>query len=78
VVRWEPVTEPAGIQIVGFQVVVSRESPDRVFEADMLATATELRIPAEFLESGVEYKVEVLAIEVSGNQTLTEITFSTR
>jgi hypothetical protein len=78
VVRWEPVTEPAGIQIVGYQVVVSRESPERVFEADMPATATELRIPAEFLEPGVEYKVEVLAIEVSGNQTLTEITFSTR
>jgi hypothetical protein len=29
----------------------------------------------EFLESGTEYKLEVQAIEASGNQTLTETTF---
>lgn len=33
-------------------------------------------VPAEFLESGYEYKVEVLAIEKNRNQTLTEITFN--
>lgn len=77
-VKWKPVTEPAGIQIVGYQVLVVREGPIRVFSADLPASATSLKVPAEFLQSGTEYKVEVLAIEVSGNQTLSENTFTTR
>jgi hypothetical protein len=36
-----------------------------------------MSVPAEFLEAGAEYKVEVVAVEASGNQTLSEITFST-
>jgi hypothetical protein len=35
-------------------------------------------VPSEFLERGAEYKLEVQAIEASGNQTLTEITFRVR
>ena len=77
VVRWEPVTEPAEIEIAGYQVVVVREDPLRTLEADLLPTATEMSVPAEFLEAGAEYKVEVVAVEASGNQTLSEITFST-
>jgi hypothetical protein len=33
-------------------------------------------IPSEYFDPGTEYKLEVLAIEASGNQTLTEITFN--
>jgi hypothetical protein len=33
-------------------------------------------VPAEFLQRGTEYKAEVLAIEKSGNQTLTELAFT--
>jgi hypothetical protein len=77
VVRWEPVTKPAGIEIAGYQVVVVREDPLRTLEADLPPTVTEMSVPAEFLEAGAEYKVEVGAIEASGNQTLSEITFST-
>jgi hypothetical protein len=75
VARWNPVTTPAGIDIVGYRVIVTREDPLRVFNADLTASATGMAIPAEFLESGVEYKLEVQAIDASGNQTLTEITF---
>jgi hypothetical protein len=78
VVRWDSVTEPAGIEITGYQVLVVREAePTRVLEADLPATATEMSVPAEFLDEGTEFKVELLAIEASGNQTLTEVTFST-
>jgi hypothetical protein len=35
-------------------------------------------VPAEFLQSGTEYKLEVQAIEKNGNQTLTEIAFRVR
>lgn len=78
VVQWEPVTEPAGIEIVSYQVLVvnEEEEPVKVLSADLPATATQLSVPSEFVEPGVEYKVEVVAIEVSGNQTLTEITFT--
>jgi hypothetical protein len=78
VIRWAPVTEPAGIEIVAYQVLVVDESedPKKVFSADLPATATELSVSPQFVQPGVEYKVEVLAIEVSGNQTLSEILFT--
>jgi Fibronectin type III domain len=79
VVQWVPVTTPAGIDIAGYQVLVVQEEPVlRVFSADVPATATRLSVPAEFLQPRTEYKVEVLAIEAGGNQTLTELTFRTR
>jgi hypothetical protein len=79
VVRWAPVTTPAGIDITGYQVLVVQEEPVlRVFSADLPATATELPVPAEFVQPGTVYKVEVLAIEAGGNQTLTELTFRSR
>lgn len=78
VVRWAPVNEPAGIKIVGYRVIVEKEQePGRALEAELPATATELRVPAEFMEPGATFKLEVMAIEVGGNQTLTEMEFKT-
>lgn len=76
IAEWVEVTEPPGIDIVAYQVIVTREDPLRVFSADLPASARSLTIPSEFLESGTEYKLEVLAIEAGGNQTLTEIVFA--
>jgi hypothetical protein len=77
-VSWEPVTEPAGIEIGSYQVIVAREQrAERVLEASVDPGVTSLGIPAEFLDPGTDYKVEVLAKERSGNQTITEIPFST-
>jgi hypothetical protein len=76
VVRWQPVTEPAGIDIGGYQVLLVQEEPVlRTFSADLPADATRLAIPAGFLQRGVEYKVEVLAVAASGNKTLSELSF---
>lgn len=76
-VEWEPVTEPAGIHVTGYRVIVTRDAaPERVFSADLPSGATSLNVPAEFLDAGVDYKVEVLAVERGGNQTLTEIVFT--
>lgn len=77
VVVWEPAVEPVGIDIVGFQVIVEREDEARTFQVDLPATATSVTIPPEFLEANTGYKVEVLAIEASGNQTITEVSFQT-
>ena len=79
VIVWMPVTRPRGIQIVGYQVIVEREEPTLVvFSVDLPATATSVTVPPEFLESGAEYDFEVLAIEASGNQTITESFFETQ
>jgi hypothetical protein len=75
VASWDPVPQPAGVNIVGYRAIVEREDPLRVFSVDLPASATRVTIPSEFLESGIEYKLEVQAIEASGNLTLTEITF---
>jgi hypothetical protein len=75
VAGWNPVAEPPGIDVVGYRAIVEREDPLRVFSVDLPATVTSVTVPSEFLEPGTEYKLEVQAIEASGNQTLTEITF---
>lgn len=72
VIRWEPVTKPEGIEIVGYQVTVERNDPLRVLDLQNLPpTARKIRIPAEFLEYDTPYQFEVLAKEKSGNQTIT-------
>jgi len=77
VISWTPVTSPPPgfparpINIVGYQVIVDP------FQVTLPATATSVTVPPEFvasLASGVQ-PYEVLAIEASANQTLTEGTF---
>ena len=77
VVVWNPVTGPPGIEIVAYQVIVEREDPLRTFSVTVPASVTSVTIPPEFLEPGTEYKVEVLAIEAGGNQTISELDFET-
>ena len=74
VARWAPATQP-GIEIEGYRAIVEREDPLRVFNADLPASVNSVTIPSEFLEPGTEFKLEVQAIEKSGNQTISEITF---
>lgn len=78
-VTWNEVTTPAGIEIGGYQVIVVREQPlpQREFVVDLPASATSVKVPPEFLEAGADYLLEVLAVEVSGNQTITEVSFAT-
>ena len=73
---WNPVPEPSGINVVGYRAIVEREDPLRVFSVDLPASVTSVTVPQEFVESGTTYKLEVQAIEASGNQTLTEVSFS--
>ena len=77
VIRWEPVTHaPPGfpnrtINIVGYQVLVE------AFQVTLPASATEVELPEEYVRSlpRGEIPFEVLAIDRSGNQTITEGTF---
>jgi hypothetical protein len=76
VASWKRGPQPVGVDIVGYRAIVEREKPLRVFNADLPASVTSVTIPSEFLEPGTEYKLEVQAIEKSGNQTISEITFT--
>jgi len=79
VVRWNAVMTPVGIQVVRYEVLVVDESRGvRVFSADLPRMSRSITIPEEFLARNGPYKVEVLAIERSGNQTLTEVSFRVR
>jgi hypothetical protein len=77
VVRWAPAAQPTGVFVVGYQVIVERQDPLRVFSVDLPATATSVTISPEYLQAGTDYNVEVLAIDAGGNQTITESSFTT-
>ena len=79
VIRWNAVTGPPedfpedGIKIVGYQVIAGS------FQVTLPASSTRVTLPEEFVESlePGEHDFEVLAIDASGNQTITEGTFET-
>lgn len=84
VIDWNPVTQAypgtaLPVTIVGYQVIVERVKPKPLvaFNVTLPATVTRVTVPAEFLQANADYKFEVLAIEQSGNQTITESSFKT-
>jgi hypothetical protein len=78
VISWAPVTGPAAIlpnetiTIVGYQVIVE------TFQVTLPASTTQVTLPAEFVQSlgNGSHAFEVLAIDKSGNQTITEASFT--
>ncbi len=76
VVRWDPVTSPAGVRIVRYQVIVSAEGPPGgSMQLTLPSNATSAAIPSGFLVRNAEYAVEVIARAESHNQTITEVPF---
>jgi len=76
VIEWEPVTGPAGVEIVSYEVIVASDEALGEFRVLLPATATSVEVPEEVFDPEVtEYKFEVLAKEESGNQTITETEF---
>ena len=87
-VRWSQVDETIegsdDVNIISYQLIIEKdETPHqhmigkRGLSMYLPASVTEIPIPKEFLEPGTAYKWEVLAIEESGNQSLTSSQFST-
>jgi hypothetical protein len=70
-VSWEPVTGPAGVKIVTYQVIVNQGS--RELSMYLPPSATSATIPGEFLEPARKTAGEILAREKSGNQTITAL-----
>ena len=83
VVAWNPVGAANGSPIVGYQVIIVQVQssfpaiPKITLDVTMPATATSMAVPRGFLRPGTRYEWEVLAIEASGNQTLSTAFFET-
>jgi hypothetical protein len=75
VASWEPVPDGGGVEISGYRAIVERENPLRVFEVELPPSVTSVTIPPEYLEVGAQHKIEVQAIDRSGNQTISELEF---
>jgi hypothetical protein len=78
VISWDAVTGPPPgfpaepINVVGYQVIVG------AFQVTVPATQLSVTVPPEFVASlaSEEHDFEVLAIDVGGNQTITESSFT--
>lgn len=87
-VRWEPVTETIDgepVTISGYEVIVTQEEHDDphglsrpVYDVHVPPDMTELPVPDAFFRPDTLYELEVLALEESGNQTITVGFFTTR
>ena len=83
VVTWKPVGPANGSPIVAYQVIIVQLQssfpaiPKVTLDVMMAASATSLAVPPGFLLPATEYEWEVLAIEASGNQTLSTAFFRT-
>ena len=83
VMTWKPVGPANGSPIVGYQVLIVQLKssfpaiPKVTLDVTMPATATSMAVPVGFLLPGTPYEWEVIAIEASGNQTLTTSFFET-
>ena len=87
VVTWDPVTELAAgdsLSVTGYELIITKVDHDDpnglsrpVYDVHVGPTTTSLGVPEEFFEAGTVYEVEVLALEVSGNQTISVGFFTT-
>jgi hypothetical protein len=86
-VEWQDVTTTTRgdpVTISGYEVIVTLEAYDDpngfsqpIFDVHVGPDRNALTVSPEFFEPGTVYQIEVLALEVSGNQTISEGYFRT-
>jgi hypothetical protein len=59
------------------EIILENEDNDNLFDVIVEGDVGSLDIPPQFLEAGIEYKIELLAYRENGNQTIVESTFIT-
>ena len=87
-VMWNHVTTDLDgdpINRTGYEVIITKDVPNDpngfsrpTYDVHVIPSETSLTVPGEFLEPGTRYELEVLALEVSGNQTISIIHFVTQ
>jgi len=80
VIGWDRVRKTVAggpVDITGYEVIVTKEVEDDpngfsrpTYDVHVPATVNSLSVPKEFLEPNTVYELEVLALEQSGNQTI--------
>jgi hypothetical protein len=88
VARWQPVTESITgepVRIIAYQLIIERDTKPHPHMIGKLGLSiyvprgvTSIAVPKGFLQPRTAYMWEVLAIERSGNQTLSSGSFRTR
>lgn len=87
VISWDPITQShpeigrtgEPVEIAIYQLVVERLEPTAlIYSVDLPQTQTTLEIPSDFTALGEAFKFEILAREISGNQTAIESCFEIR
>ena len=75
----EPVT------ITGYEVIITKQQhvdphgfSQPIYDVHVSPDRNSLSVPEEFFEPGTEYELEVLALERSGNQTISVSFFTTQ
>ncbi len=59
------------------EVIIEQDELEHILDITLSGSATQLRVPRQFLTPGKEYKIEVLSIGENGNRIITEGTFRT-
>ena len=88
-VKWKPVTKTiygGPVDIIAYQLIIEKDAPvhpHMIGKPNSLSmylppTVTQITVPKGFLQQATPYSWEVLAIEKSGNQTLSSSAFRTR
>jgi hypothetical protein len=88
VARWSPVTKDLDgndLTIIAYQLIIEKDTPPHphmIGKPSSLSmylppSVTSVAVPDALLEAGTPYDWEVLAIEESGNQTLSSGSFQT-
>ena len=88
VIQWNDVTETVDgrpLTITGYEVIITKDVKDDpngfsrpTFDVHVPADRNRLSVPVEFLERRTGYELEVLALEKSGNQTISVRFFKTQ
>ena len=73
VLSWEPVTQPAGIEVEFYGVIVTGDTTD--IDVTLPPDATSLTVPPEVLLPG-DYTAAVVVIDEGFNEILTEVPFT--
>ncbi len=73
VIAWKPIGG-----LASFQVIVADQTSGLELIVDLQPSVTSFRVPTEFLRRNTPYKIEVLAVAMNGNKTITEATIQTK
>lgn len=59
------------------EIIIEQDELEHILDVTLSGDTRRLRVPAQFLVPGMEYKIEILSTGENGNRILTESTFRT-